>query len=106
MKGCSGLKLRFRDNKLEKAYQLEKERLKQFSPPLARKYHNTIALLEAAENLQAAYSFPHLNLHPLKGDKEGLLSITLHDRWRLILKQDTDDPAILIIWEVTNHYGD
>lgn len=42
-------------------------------------------------------------MHALSGSLAGCFGITLHDRWRLVIRIKDDTIEIL---EVTNHYGD
>lgn len=62
-------------------------------------------MLIAAGRFSELYTVRSLRLHPLKGGREGEHSLTLVDRWRLILTYLPDEQAIHVE-EVSNHYGD
>jgi len=46
-----------------------------------------------------------LRFHPLKGDRQGQHSITLVDRWRMVVTFRDDVLTVVRIEEVSAHYG-
>ena len=55
-------------------------------PSMADKLQKLLFALETAETLDQLGRFPGWKLHPLKGDKKGLWSLTVTGNWRLIFR--------------------
>jgi proteic killer suppression protein len=72
---------------------------------VAEQYIRRIDTLQAVPEFNDLRAIRSLRLHPLRGDREGEYAMTLHGRWRLILRLDVSNSR-LIVQEVTNHYGD
>ena len=99
------MEVSFRTARLRRSYEESARAVKQWGPTVGRKYVTRINQLYAVRDLQEAYNIRSLRLHPLKGAREGELSIYLTGRWRLIVtKADTEESVI--IREVSNHYDD
>ena len=99
------MEVSFRTARLRRSYEESARAVKQWGLAVGRKYITRINELYAVRDLQEAYNIRSLCLHPLKGSREGELSICLTGRWRLIVtKADTEESVI--IREVSNHYDD
>jgi proteic killer suppression protein len=72
---------------------------------VAEQYIRRIETLQAVTEFNDLRAIRSLRLHPLRGDREGEYAMTLHGRWRLILRLDLSNNR-LIVQEVMNHYGD
>ena len=57
-------------------------------PSMADKLRKLIFAIETAESLEQLRRFPGWKLHPLKGDRKGLWSLTVTGNWRLIFRYD------------------
>jgi proteic killer suppression protein len=55
---------------------------------MADKLRKLLFALETAEKLEQLGRFPGWKLHPLKGDRRGLWSLTVTGNWRLIFSHD------------------
>ena len=55
---------------------------------MADKLRKLLFALETAENLDQMTLFPGRRLHPLKGELEGLWSLTVTGNWRLVFRYD------------------
>jgi proteic killer suppression protein len=52
------------------------------------KLRKLLFAVETAETLEQLRRFPGWKLHPLKGDRKGLWSLTVSGNWRLIFSYD------------------
>ena len=82
-----------------------REASRQWGPVVGRQYIRRIETLQAVAEFNDLMRITTLRLHALRGDREGEYALTLHGRWRLILRPDHANNR-LIVQEVTNHYGD
>ena len=99
------MEVSFRTARLRRNYEESARAIRQWGPDVGRKYITRINQSYAVRDLQEAYNIRSLRLHPLKGAREGELSIYLTGWWRLIVtKGDTEESVI--IREVSNHYDD
>ncbi len=99
------MEVSFRTNKLLRNYEKSAGAIREWGPDVGRKYVTRINELYAVKDFQEAYNIRSMRLHPLKGSKQGELSIYLTGKWRLIVaKGDTESQVI--IKEVSNHYDD
>lgn len=57
-------------------------------PAMADKLRKLLSALETAETLEQLTRFPGWKLHPLKGDRRGLWSLTVTGNWRLVFRYD------------------
>jgi proteic killer suppression protein len=55
---------------------------------MADKLRKLLFALETAETMEQLGRFPGWKLHPLKGDRKGLWSLTVTGNWRLIFSYD------------------
>jgi len=95
----------FRTSILRRCYEDSARASRRWGSPIGPKYIQCVTIARAAEKFADLYKFGSLNLHPLTGDHKGKYAMTIHGRWRLIVTWD-ETQEILILEEVTNHYGD
>ena len=55
---------------------------------MADKLRKLLFALETAEKLEQLGRFPGWRLHPLKGDRKELWSLTVTGNWRLVFRYD------------------
>ena len=65
----------------------EDDNPKGVSPEHVRKIRQILALLDAAQQV-ADLDYATFGLHPLKGDLEGLWSLTVRANWRIVFRFD------------------
>lgn len=94
----------FRSKDLERCASTEKEAVREWGPKVGRRYVQRVTLLLNTERIADLYTIPSLRFHPLHGQREGTYSLTLIDRWRLLVT--TDEQTEVTIEEVSNHYDD
>ena len=96
----------FVKKKLERCYTDHLQGHKTWGQEVARKYIQRIDLLQEASNMSEVKKLPGLNCHPLKGSRKGKFGISLHDRWRLVFSLCGEKATIILVEEVSKHYGD
>ena len=58
---------------------------------LARKLRNVLTFLSVATQPEEAAPFPGLRLHRLKGDLDGMWSVTISGNWRVVFNFENGD---------------
>ena len=84
-----------KDNKLKAVLEDETVCKKRFGAPMSKKLTARLAVLRAAESLEAFWppnSGPE-RCHELKGDLAGIFSIDLNQPYRLLFRLIEDTPA-------------
>lgn len=71
---------------------------------VGRRYVQRVRLIYAARDWQVLIDIRSLRIHPLRGERAGLWSMVLHDRYRLVFSLPGTDTVR--IEEVSNHYDD
>ena len=78
-----------------------------FQPDIVKRYQQRIKTLESAPRIETLYQIKSLNYEVLNGDKAGISSIRVNDRYRIELTVSLlDNPVVTIcnILELSNHY--
>ena len=78
---------------------------REWGAKVARRYIERINVLKVAKAADDLYKVAALRFHPLKGDRQGQHSMTLVDRWRMIVTFRDDALTVVRIEEVSAHYG-
>jgi proteic killer suppression protein len=100
------LKVKFRNNKLEKCYLKSANAVKVYGDVVARKYIQRINLIKAANSIEDLEKMPGLRFHSLKGNRAGEYAVSLTGFIRLIFMFEGDELNIVLIEEVSKHYDD
>ncbi|AOZ93318.1 type II toxin-antitoxin system RelE/ParE family toxin [Paenibacillus crassostreae] len=108
----------FKDSKIEKAMNNERESIKTWGPDNARKIRTRMSELHAADNLSQLSHVPPSRLHALTGNRKDQFSITVKEPFRIIFEALNDPvPRLLdggidktriteiMIIEVVNYHG-
>ncbi len=96
----------FRTKKLKKCYEDYQTGCRQWGPEVAKKYIQRIDLLQEASSIEEIRRLPGLDIHPLKGRRERQYGIRLHGGWRLVVELKGDMNEVIVVREVSMHYGD
>jgi len=96
----------FRNNKLKKCYESYKQACRTWGDVVAKRYIQRINLIQAANDLTELCALPGLNGHPLKGSRKGEHAISLTGFYRLIFTLQGEQLEIVMLEEVSKHYGD
>ncbi|CDE59874.1 putative uncharacterized protein [Parabacteroides sp. CAG:409] len=79
-----------------------------YQPDIVRRYQRCVDYLLDAPGIERIKSINSLNYEVLKGDKQGISSIRVNDKYRIefTVKDTTDEPIITIcnILNLSNHY--
>ena len=98
--------IRFRTNKLEKAYRNSKDGIRLLGTERHRKFVQRIDLIGESRSIEELAMLPGLHWHPLKGDRAGQFAVTLTANFRLILTVNDGAPNRVCVEEVTDYHGD
>ena len=79
-----------------------------FQPDIVKRYQKRIDTLKRALNIEELLAIRSFNYEVLKGDKAGISSIRVNDRYRIeFIVSDQDSETIVYICnilELSNHY--
>ncbi len=105
------MKIVFEKEYLEELYLTGKATSKKyrFQKEIIRKYKQTIDKLRVAECIEDLFLFKSLHYEKLLGDKKGLSSVKVNQKYRIEFKhfQQGVEPNIITICSITelsNHY--
>jgi len=101
----------FEEEYLRDLYEEGKARNKKyrFQPQVIKRYIQTIDKLRAAKNTEELYPIKSLNYEKLIGNKKGLESVRVDNKYRIEFKTEMKGSAphtltICSIIELSNHY--
>lgn len=101
----------FEKDYLKELYENGKARSKKhrYQPSVIKKYIQTIDKLRAAKNTEELYPIKSLNYEKLIGNKKGLGSVRVDNKYRIefIVSVEGEEPdtiTICSIIELSNHY--
>lgn len=99
----------FKQNYLSEMYNnLTSDRKHRFQPEVIKKYVKVINILKNAKRVEDLFPFNSLNYEKLSGDKAGIESVRVTDKYRLEFQTEQFENDIVIticnILELTNHY--
>lgn len=105
------MEINFEKDYLEELYENGKARSKKhrFQPSVIKKYIQTIDKLRVAKNTEELYPIKSLNYERLIGDKKGLESVRVDNKYRIefLTTLEGEEPnsiTICSIIELSNHY--
>lgn len=79
-----------------------------FQPDIVRRYRKCIEILKRAFNIEELYSIHSLNYEVLKGDKDGISSIRVNDKYRIEFTVYSLENEMIVyvcnILDLSNHY--
>lgn len=104
------MEINFEQEYLRELYETGKTKDKKhrFQPDIISRYQLRIKTLEQAGKIEDLYSIKSLNYEVLKGNKAGISSVRVNDRYRIefTVKDVTLETTVTIcnILELSNHY--
>jgi len=104
------MKIEFDKEYLRELYELGKttDKKYRFQPDIVKRYQSRIETLESAENVEKLFTINSLHYEKLHGDKNGLESIRVSNKYRIEFKttQVVHKTVVTIcnIIELSNHY--
>ena len=78
-----------------------------YQPDIVKRYQQRIKTLESAPRIETLYQLNSLNYEVLEGDKVGISSIRVNDKYRIEFTVSyQEEPVVTIcnILELSNHY--
>ncbi len=106
------MKIKFTKDYLKELYEDGKSSNKKhrFQKDIIKRYKNTIDKLRVANKIEDLYPIKSLNYEKLSGDKNGLESVRVNDKYRIefISSIEGEEPntiTICQIVELSNHYS-
>lgn len=78
-----------------------------YQPDVVRRYQQRIKTLESAPRIETLYQLNSLNYEVLGGDKKGVSSIRVNDKYRIEFTVNFQgEPVVTVcnILELSNHY--
>jgi len=100
------LVVKFKTRQLEICFREHRKANKTFGGQIARKYIQRINIIQNSRSLNELMSLPGLRCHALKGTRKGEYAINLSGFYRLIFTLTGSRLEIVMIEEVSKHYGD
>lgn len=100
----------FEKEYLQELYNTGKSKDKQhrFQPDIVKRYIDRINTLKNKKSVEALYNMKSLHYEVLKGDKAGISSIRVNDRYRIEFTVSNQEPETIVyicnILELSNHY--
>lgn len=85
-----------------------KDKKHRFQPEVIKQYKKRIETLKKAKRVEELFLFNSLNYEVLKGDKDGISSIRVNDKYRIEFTVSNNDAETIVyicnILELSNHY--
>lgn len=100
----------FEETYLQDLYEKGKtnEKKHRYQPDIVKRYKKCIDTLLGARSAEDLMQINSLNYEVLKGDKQGISSIRVNDKYRIefTIKETMDEPIITVcnIIDLSNHY--
>ena len=96
------MEIQFSSNRLRRAYEQESLAVRAWGQQVGRQYIRRLNIIRLARSFDDLYKIRPLNLHPLRGDREGQYGINLSGQMRLIVER-ADDVTLTILEVVDYH---
>ncbi len=75
-----------------------------FQPDIIKRYKRGVDYLKSVNKIEDLFLLPSLHYEVLKGDKEGISSIWVNDRYRMEFIVSESVVTVCNILELSNHY--
>ncbi len=79
-----------------------------YQPDIVKRYKRCIDTLLSAKNIEVLFPLSSLNYEVLKGDKQGISSIRVNNKYRIefTIKETCEEAIITVcnVIELSNHY--
>lgn len=89
-------------------YNQTADKKHRFQSEVVKKYIKVINILKNARSVEELYPFNSLNYERLSGDKDGIESVCVNDKYRLEFQTERIESEIIVlvcnILELSNHY--
>ncbi len=89
-------------------YDQTADKKHRFQPEVVKKYIKVVNILKNARGVEDLFPFDSLNYEKLSGDKAGIESVRVNDKFRLEFQTEKVEGAVVVticnILELSNHY--
>ncbi len=104
-----GMKVTFEQTYLKELYEQGKtsDKKHRFQPDIVKRYQQRIKTLVSSPRIETLYQIKSLNYEVLSGDKAGISSIRVNDKYRIEFTVNmAEEPLVIIcnVLELSNHY--
>ena len=104
-----GMKVTFEQTYLKELYEQGKtsDKKHRFQPDIVKRYQQRIKTLVSSPRIETLYQIKSLNYEVLSGDKAGISSIRVNDKYRIEFTVNmAEEPFVTIcnVLELSNHY--
>ncbi len=100
----------FEETYLQELYEKGKasDKKHRYQSDIVKRYRSRIQLMESTPNIISLAKYNSLNYEALQGDKQGISSIRVNDKYRIefTVKEIAEEPVVTVcnIIELSNHY--
>ena len=106
---CKEMQIVFKQEYLSSLYYNQTaDKKHRFQPEVVKKYIKVVNILKNAKGIEDLFPFHSLNYEKLSGDKAGIESVRVTDKYRLEFQTERIEGEILVtvcnILEMSNHY--
>lgn len=89
-------------------YNQTADKKHRFQPEMIKKYIKVVNILKNAKVVEDLFPFNSLNYERLSGDKAGIESVRVDDKYRLEFQTERVEGEVIVtvcsIFELSNHY--
>lgn len=89
-------------------YNQTADKKHRFQPEVIKKYIKVVNILKNARVVEDLFPFNSLNYERLSGDKAGIESVRVNDKYRLEFQTERVEGEVIVtvcsIFELSNHY--
>ncbi len=89
-------------------YNQTADKKHRFQPEVIKKYIKVVNILKNAKVVEDLFPFNSLNYEKLSGDKAGIESVRVDDKYRLEFQTERVEGEVIVtvcsIFELSNHY--
>ena len=89
-------------------YNQTADKKHRFQPEVIKKYIKVVNILKNAKVVEDLFPFNSLNYEKLSGDKAGIESVRVNDKYRLESQTERVEGEVIVtvcsIFELSNHY--
>ena len=89
-------------------YEQTADKKHRFQPDVIKKYIKVVNILKFAKTVEDLFPFNSLNYEKLSGDKAGMESVRVTDKYRLEFQTEVLEGDVIVtvcsIFELSNHY--
>jgi proteic killer suppression protein len=98
--------VKFKTRQLKACFQEYRKANQAFGDQVARRYIQRINIIQQTRSIDELTLLPGLHCHALKGNRKGQYAVNLTGFYRVIFRLTGNQLEIVMIEEVSKHYGD